>query len=311
MIILRHFIRSISASILLAKKRRNLNFLNIFLILFFYSFSIIRNLNKEKNIFEKKEKFFFKKIDKNNEILKNLSLKGYYDKLILKKNILKKIKKNLILKNLIFASKIKKKNFLQFKKKLKIDDNFKLIQKKGFNHKLSHLGFEVDLKKASFIRNFALSNFFINLAQSYLNTKDITISAQLYISNFVKKIDTHEKKKIAQFFHYDLDFKKFFKVFIYLKKVDKNNGPHSFVEKSHRKKIIKHILMERIDDIQIKKNYGTKNIKVFTGNAGKTIIEDTFGLHKGTGIKKGSREVLILIYGIGRGVGNYKSYIKA
>ena len=69
--------------------------------------------------------------------------------------------------------------------------------------------------------------------------------------------------------------------------------------------------MERIDDIQIKKNYGTKNIKVFTGNAGKTIIEDTFGLHKGTGIKKGSREVLILIYGIGRGVGNYKSYIKA
>ena len=64
-----------------------------------------------------------------------------------------------------------------------------------------------------------------------------------------------KKKDNAQYFHYDNDFKKFFKVFIYLSDVSHNAGPHSFVAKTNTKKTFKHIVAERIDDREITKFY--------------------------------------------------------
>ena len=115
------------------------------------------------------------------------------------------------------------------------------------------------------------------------------------------------KKNNAQYFHYDNDFKKFFKVFIYLNKVDKYSGPHSFVKSTNKKRKLKHIIAERINDSEIRKDYGSKNVKVFNGNAGSVIIEDTFGLHKGSFPQKKSRLVLILVYGSGLGIEIYKN----
>ena len=66
-------------------------------------------------------------------------------------------------------------------------------------------------------------------------------------------------------------------------------------------------LAKRIDDEEIKKCYDPKGIKIFCGDEGSIIIEDTFGLHKGVSPIKNSRMVLILIYGHGLGIDIYKN----
>ena len=129
-----------------------------------------------------------------------------------------------------------------------------------------------------------------------------------YISNPVEASDS-EKKDNAQFFHYDNDFKKFFKVFLYISDVDKNTGPHSFVQFSHKKKNYKHLFCRRIDDQEIKSFYGDQNIISFDRPKGTLIFEDTFGLHKGTVPKNNSRIVLILVYGKNDGIGLYNNYL--
>ena len=129
---------------------------------------------------------------------------------------------------------------------------------------------------------------------------------QQHISNPTQTSES-EKKDNAQYFHYDNDFKKFFKVFIYLSDVSLTAGPHSFVSKTNKRKKFKHIVAERIDDKEINKFYNTEDIKIFDGKKGKIIIEDTFGLHKGTPPSKKSRIVLILIFGYDLGIGIYKN----
>ena len=84
-------------------------------------------------------------------------------------------------------------------------------------------------------------------------------------------------------------------------------GPHSFISKTNKRKKFKHIVAERIDDKEINKFYNTEDIKIFDGKKGKIIIEDTFGLHKGTPPSKESRIVLILIFGYDLGIGIYKN----
>ena len=109
-------------------------------------------------------------------------------------------------------------------------------------------------------------------------------------------------KKNAQYYHYDCDYRKFLKIFIYLNDVDIDSGPHVYVEKTHKKKFFKHILAERINDDEINKIYGLSNQKVFTKQEGSIVIEDTFGLHKGIVPKSKSRYALILEYGSGKSI---------
>ena len=97
-----------------------------------------------------------------------------------------------------------------------------------------------------------------------------------------------------------------FKVFIYLSDVSHNAGPHSLLQKQTLK-TFKHIVAERIDDGEITKFYNKENIKVFDGKEGNIIVEDTFGLHKGSSPINQSRVMLILIYGHGLGIDIYKN----
>ena len=50
-----------------------------------------------------------------------------------------------------------------------------------------------------------------------------------------QKVNEQEMKDNAQYYHYDLDFEKFFKVFIYFDDVSKDSGPHSFIKKLIKK----------------------------------------------------------------------------
>ena len=76
---------------------------------------------------------------------------------------------------------------------------------------------------------------------------------------------------------------------------EENDGAHIYIPKTHRKKNINNILTSRFKTSEINKNYNAK--KVFLGKSGTTFMVDTFGIHKGSPVKKGTRMALILEFG--------------
>ena len=80
----------------------------------------------------------------------------------------------------------------------------------------------------------------------------------------------------------------FLKVFIYLIDVNIENGPYSYVKKTHNKKFMKKFEVKKI---KIRKNYRYNNNNVydqlkqneiiFNGNKGTVVFSDTTGMHRG------------------------------
>ena len=101
--------------------------------------------------------------------------------------------------------------------------------------KISRVTGYFDLKKPSEFKNFLISKEILNIVQSYLNTRLVSINASFFISNPVE-ISDDIKYQNAQFFHWDNDFRKFVKLYIYLNDVDEHSGPHVFVEQTHKTK---------------------------------------------------------------------------
>lgn len=85
----------------------------------------------------------------------------------------------------------------------------------------------------------------------------------------------------AQRYHFDLDRLRFVKLFFYLTDVGPENGPHCFVEGSHRR-LAREIRREgRYDDDVIEAAYSPAAIKEICGPAGTMLLVDTSGIHKG------------------------------
>lgn len=303
-----HFINSYSVAKNLSKNQGIINFFQIFIIRFFFAFNFLRKILNKKPILvsnvESNELFEQKNI-KSEIVLKNLDKKGFSDDLILNSNEVNKAIDDISLNSSKIFFKGEKK-ISKFISSINNKDNIHSIQEKSKQFNLSHVSLEVDLNKTHNIRKIATSDFFVDIAKKYIGNNKISVSSLCYISNSVKTSDL-EKKDNAQFFHYDNDFKKFFKVFLYLSDVDKNSGPHSFVQFSHKKKNYKHLFCRRIDDQEIKDVYGDQNIISFDRPKGSLIFEDTFGLHKGTAPINNSRVVLILVYGKSKGIGIYNN----
>ena len=142
------------------------------------------------------------------------------------------------------------------------------------------------MKNDSFLKEFLLSKSMINLVKSYLNSNDFSINASFFISNPLQ-ISEEEKYKNAQYFHWDNDFKKFFKLYIYLTDVDENSGPHIFIPRTHKKKLPEHKLCRLYSDKQIYSSY--KDSRKFIGEAGSLFFTDSYGLHKAETPKSKSR----------------------
>ena len=87
-----------------------------------------------------------------------------------------------------------------------------------------------------------------------VNSKKISVNASFFISNPLK-ISESEKYRNAQYFHWDNDFTKFFKMYIYLNDVDNNNGPHIYIPHTHKIKKNENKLCRLYSDTNIKDNY--------------------------------------------------------
>ena len=176
---------------------------------------------------------------------------------------------------------------LEESKKYMDDNNIYLIKSR------------LDLNNEGFLKEIINSAFFLEVANRYLNNNKISVNASLFISNSkqMENPDNDILKSIsAQKYHFDIDYKKFFKVFFYLTDVpNENYGGTQFINGTHKYKRKEHYLSRRYDDKEIESKYEGK--KIFLGDKSTFFFVDTFGFHKGSQVLKSYRVNLIIEYG--------------
>ena len=206
----------------------------LYLIRLVYTFSFFRNLIKIKiRDNQSFDEYFVKKGIFSKDLTYKIDEDGCSKAYILKENLREE-----------FLNEAALNSDLEYKQNKHIDQNI-LIKKKQenlenyfdrlINEKISRVTGFIDLKKDSKVKTFLTSRPIISLAKNYLNSQHFSISASFILSNPIE-ISKQEKYSNAQFFHWDNDFSKFLKLYIYLTDVDEDSGPHIYIPKSHKKK---------------------------------------------------------------------------
>lgn len=140
----------------------------------------------------------------------------------------------------------------------------------------------------------------LHIAQEYLGAKPILDIGMMWWSLPVHGLPNAEqlKNKAAQMFHFDLDRLKFLKVFVYLTDVDMLNGPHVYVEDTHRTLPDGITAGGRYSDAAIESLLPGR-VKYLTGKKGTILFVDTRGIHKGLELEKGKRLIFQMEFCLG------------
>tara|TARA_B100000780_G_C21096215_1_gene442112 strand:- start:739 stop:1710 length:972 start_codon:yes stop_codon:yes gene_type:complete len=285
--------------------------LKIFVIRFFYSFEGIRNRIKPKFPSKEtrlKDNLFSDEKLNSYKIINDIDKKGYSETFLLKKKITDNILKESLDNDEFVLNKIDP-NIKVKDLKILENENIDSYIKRLSSHKISRLTKTINLSnKKSELNKLIMSDEVLNIAKNYLNTKEISINASFFISNPLETSE-NEKYKNAQYFHWDNDFTKFVKLYIYLNDVNYDNGPHIFIPETHKFKKQNNKLCRLYSDINIENNYAKS--KIFTGNAGSMFFVDSFGIHKGIPPSKSHRLMLNVHFGRGKILyTKYDKYIK-
>ena len=108
------------------------------------------------------------------------------------------IRNEISLKNSVISFKNKKSKINIFSD-LKSNSNLNKIILKTKRKKIPHTVLNINLSKTKYLKKIALSEYFINIAQNYLNSKNISVHCQCFISNPFKK-DIQSKKRTLNIF---------------------------------------------------------------------------------------------------------------
>ena len=131
-----------------------------------------------------------------------------------------------------------------------------------------------------------------DIAKSVLG--HIGVSRILGWTNVATPSEEFDLDKAALKYHFDLDnMAKWLKVFIFLNDVNIDNGPHVFIEGSHKSLKQQFWRDGRFDNNEVDEFYPDAS-RTFTAKAGDILIVDTIGLHKGMPLKRGHRDLLQL-----------------
>lgn len=302
-IFIKSLITSFHTTIQFKKSRKDMNFFdlyNFFIIRSVFGLTYFRNKIGYRKTNEIEEFNNFEHPLKKNKILEDLVVKGFSDQFKLKdelkENLLSEILQNLKNSQIIFKDKSIKIKEIAFKDREDIEEY--LIKNKVHIIKSS-----IDLNKSALLNKIFKNDFFVTLAKDYLNDDKLTIVPSFFISasNNILEADVSNINKLlslsAQEYHFDVDFKKFYKIFVYFSDVlNEANGCHVYIPKTHREKRVENMITSRFKTSDIEKNY-TPNF--FFGKAGTTFLTDSFGIHKGIPVSKGTRLTLIFEYGKG------------
>ena len=293
----------------LYKWNDSLIYIKIFVIKFFYSFSKLRNFKKIK--LSKKSSSYFEFLSEKkfitNETLNQIDMQGYSKIYNLKQDMVLKFKDFILNSNK--HDKPKNSNIAIETICKNLNENYDQYFLRLKSLRISRITGAVDLNSENIITSFLFSEPIIDIVKNYLDSNNISVSASYFIS--IPSSDITEKDKIhnAQYFHWDNDFTKFCKLYIYLSNVDNDSGPHIYVEGTHKKKLFKHSLHRSYSDIDVRNSYN--KIKTFVGNQGSLFFVDSYGLHKGDTPRSNHRIMLNVHYGKGKILySKYDKFIK-
>jgi hypothetical protein len=154
-----------------------------------------------------------------------------------------------------------------------------------------------DLANNTDIQSLITDPALVNIARNYLGCEPIfDFPAMWWSTSFQKEASS----EAAQLYHFDLDRIKWLKIFFYLNNVSLENGPHCYVEGTHKPGNKPEELLKRgyvrIKDEEIRSHYPEMDIKVVCGEAGSVFAGDTKCWHKGMNLKSGHRLVLEFEY---------------
>lgn len=147
------------------------------------------------------------------------------------------------------------------------------------------------------------NSFFDEIAKHYVSKNVVAYQKMYEIKGSEGKFAT------TDIFHFD-DWRKRFKVFLYLNDVGINNCPFCYIPKSiksDKKRILKefeyvalgksgsygYYLNHEMENLKKRKNYSEITV---TGEAGTVILVDTRGLHKGNPSIFGNKRELLASY---------------
>lgn len=153
------------------------------------------------------------------------------------------------------------------------------------------------LAQTPLFAKLAFDPYIISIASRYLGCVPIHVQTNAWFS-FPGGVSKNNLSMNGQLFHQDMEFIKFFKVFIYLNDVGEDQGPHCYVAGSHHDEL-QHKgvpVSERVTDADISRYYGQSRIKKLIGPAGSIVFGDTACVHKGVSVKSGARIMLQLEY---------------
>ena len=145
------------------------------------------------------------------------------------------------------------------------------------------------------VQNLMADASILSVAQAYLGSLPMAdVTSMWWHTAYSDQPD----EDAAQMFHFDMDRIRWLKLFIYLTDVGPGNGPHCFIEGSHRTGGIPSSLLSkryaRLTDEEVSRHFQADRFVEFTAPAGTIILEDTRGLHKGKVVRSGDRLMLQL-----------------
>ncbi len=163
-----------------------------------------------------------------------------------------------------------------------------------------------DLQKLaalSDIQSLALDPTILSIAQGVLGTMPIHVQSNAWWTFPVRQAPGESLVKMqqrnAQWFHQDMEFIDFVKVFVYLSDVGPENGPHVYVQGSandYEEKLPGVIVSRRVSDEDIASAFGKDRVWAMTGEAGTILVANTRGYHKGAPVMAGHRLLLQFEY---------------
>jgi hypothetical protein len=152
------------------------------------------------------------------------------------------------------------------------------------------------IMKNADLQKIMTDRFLLEIAQRYLGSRPFLDPLELWWYVPYEKRD----REWAEEYHFDMDTLKWVKFFFNFEAVTYENGPHCFIEGSHRSGDVPSSFLDkgyaRLTDRQVFEKYPKDREKIFIAPAGSLLIEDTRGLHKGLTPTNGRRLLFSVQY---------------
>ncbi|WP_017296853.1 hypothetical protein [Nodosilinea nodulosa] len=156
-------------------------------------------------------------------------------------------------------------------------------------------------EKCDAYQKLKVDPYLLDIASQYLNHSAVYMRGEL-AWGFPTPNTLADKIRTARVYHCDINDFKTIKFFFYLTDVGEGEGPHAYIEGTHRNRRFSHQWMGQacaaIDDEILVKTYGRDRVRVVTGPAGTGFVGDPYCLHRGAVPSRHPRLLLQLEFGI-------------